>query len=131
MKVELVQSAATLFTVLLYIFISVLLFPLFKDVERLYIDQKDNEDKLYLTFEIAASFLLMIFIVYGIRVFIEQIPFPFEGVYGYNHSVFRTEYLTGSCEVIAGTLIMYKSSIHDKITKLMEKRMEKSIIRKS
>tara|TARA_A100001015_G_scaffold320479_1_gene446994 strand:+ start:2033 stop:2425 length:393 start_codon:yes stop_codon:yes gene_type:complete len=128
MKVELVQTFATIFTVLLYIFISVLIFPLFKDIESRYIDQKENEDKLYLTFEITASFLLMIFIVYGIRVFIEQIPFPLEGTYGYKHNLFRTEYLTGSCEVIAGTLIMYKSSIHDKITKLMEKRMEKSIL---
>ena len=128
MKIELVQSFATIFTVLLYIFISVLVFPIFKNVESHYIDKKDNEDKLYLTFEIASSFILMIFIVYGIRMLIEQIPFPLDGSYGYNHNLFRKEYLTGSCEVIAGTLIMYKSSIHDKITKLMEKRMEKSII---
>ena len=77
----------------------------------------DDESKSTsrLIFELLFSFVIMIKTLYFTKLVVEQIKFPLDGVYGYDHIHFSHSFLHHACEAIAIIWLMSDTSVESKI----------------
>ena len=76
-----------------------------------------------LFFEIIANIFFIAIAFWIIRNLVERIPFPLDGVGGYEHSRLST---TTTSAIAALTLIMFQTTLTDKIKVLNERMFKKS-----
>ena len=90
-------------------------------------DEHKSKSTFRLICELLLSFVIMIQTMYFTKLIIQQIKFPLDGLYGYNHDVFTKSFLYGACETIAAIWLMSNTSIQSKID-LLNTRLHTSFL---
>jgi hypothetical protein len=108
------------FTVIIYFILGVTLAKLSDIIYGTYDEEIDRQKStVRLCAEIFGMIWLDLIILYVVRNFVEWIPSPFHGVYGYNH--LRLKELNGNI-VLGATYLYFQNNLRSKLTDL-NKRM--------
>jgi len=87
-------------------------------IERLFYSKKKDVDKVIIFIRILARTSLIGICAYFIRLIIKQIPFPLNGIMGYDHTRLKERFNGGI--ILAFSIVILQTGYVDDIKKLTE-----------